>query len=695
MAKAKKKKKPASRDQTSPTTTSINKNISPAAQNKVAPPLLGRVRIDPRHLEWAAFAAILIVGAVLRFWDLGLKGLWFDEYQALLDSQKPFLDILSGDVRQHYAPLQYLIEHTSLLFGNSEFYARLPWAVFGTACIAAVYHIGRHWFGASIALASALMFALNPTQILHAQDAKPYTFFCLVVLYGSFFLFRAVQKGDWKNWAAYLACALLMRFTHPYSNYVFLTHFLYFFAFSLPKLRQPEKRKQLLITGGVIFLVMALMTINYWDLVGGRLNKVIGSYKHKDYNLIRDLSFFRITLNYFYLGVWSVNTKFYPYLHSIIFSVLLISALIYIAVDKKLRHIGLFAASNALIPLLVGFAFVFVVITVPRYFLFTMPFLIYLTAIGAAGIIRAIKHLTKKLKKPALVTGVCTVLMFGGYFYDSLPWLVNYYNEGYHANSHKGAVKKAYEQIREIYRPGDLLYGFARDHMTFQVLDWYLKDLVPEQDKKYFKKTSRKAIEDMPEDRRVIVFSVHDKVGGDAIIEIKKKFDLFRIYVVLTSHILEIDPHERTMSDRLKNPNLLENEKVAGAGQPLTFRGFQFDLFSNFIIPAEVIHSRVTIPVLDNIKLMYLILFDDAGDYELTVRAYKPIDDPVNWWLQVAHDDEVEAEPIDGGGWIEFSEKISTRRGYFPLILNFKSSKKLADKRTRLLYIDKITLTRL
>jgi Dolichyl-phosphate-mannose-protein mannosyltransferase len=692
---AKKKKNTAAPAKVSASDSRAKDKKAPSVATEKEPQqITPRIGINPRYLELGAFIAILLLGTVLRFWDLGVKGLWFDEYQTLLDSQKPYLDILRGNVHQPYAPLQYLIEHTSLLFGDSEFYARLPWTIFGSGCIIAVYHIGRSWFGPAIALASTLIFALNPTQILHAQDAKPYTLFCLLVLYGSFFLVRAAEKSHLKNWVPYLVIAVLLRFIHPYSNYVFLTHFLFFFIVSLPKLRQPETRKQLLLTGGVIFAVVILMTYGYWDLVANRLKKIVGSYKTKEYNLLRDLSFFQITLNYFYLGVWSVNVKFYPYIHSIVYAVLLGSALIYMSIDSKIRRNGLFVAGNALVPLLLGFVFVFVVITVPRYFLFTMPFLIYLAVIGAAGIIRLIVHITAKLKKPMLVTGACTVLMFGGYFYDSMPWLVNYYNEGYHANSHKGAVKKAYEKIREIYQPGDLLYGFSRDHMTFAVLDWYLKDLISEEDKRYFKGVSQSTIDNIPQDRRIIVFSVHDKVGGDAIIKIKKKFKLFRIHVVLTSHILVIDPNERTPSDRLKNPNLQEDEKVANGQRPLIFRGHEFDIFGNFIVPAEVIYSKTTVPVLNKIKFIYLILFDEPGEYKVTVRAYKAVDFPVTWKMSVARGEKFKPEPITGEGWIEFTGTVDSKRGYSPLVLEFKSTKKLKDKRTRLMYIDKITLTK-
>jgi 4-amino-4-deoxy-L-arabinose transferase-like glycosyltransferase len=97
----------------------------------------------PRE-RWALLAllAIMLLGAVLRFYGLGFQSLWGGELASWDFGGRDTVSRLVRDGTQ--PPLYFLILHFARwIFGDSEWALRLPSAVAGWLCIPAIYLLGK------------------------------------------------------------------------------------------------------------------------------------------------------------------------------------------------------------------------------------------------------------------------------------------------------------------------------------------------------------------------------------------------------------------------------------------------------------------------------------------------------------------------------------------------------------------------
>src|SRR4029079_16865907 len=130
-------------------------------------------RHAPALLTGVAFAAILMLGAVLRFWQLGIRTFTNDEgLYALIARQ-----FAHGGGYQHvpelHGPLQILATAAVFrAFGDGDLTARMMPALFGVS-LAALPFLFRNYVGRPGAIAAALMLAVSPTLVYYSRYAGP------------------------------------------------------------------------------------------------------------------------------------------------------------------------------------------------------------------------------------------------------------------------------------------------------------------------------------------------------------------------------------------------------------------------------------------------------------------------------------------------------------------------------------------
>ena len=83
-------------------------------------------------LHAIGLAFILIVAAVLRFYDLDRTSIWLDEAISWKQASLPFLEMLAATARDKNPPLHNIILNLTIaLFGDSETALRAPSALLG------------------------------------------------------------------------------------------------------------------------------------------------------------------------------------------------------------------------------------------------------------------------------------------------------------------------------------------------------------------------------------------------------------------------------------------------------------------------------------------------------------------------------------------------------------------------------------
>ena len=181
---------------------------------------------DARQDVWICALLALVALAVRA---IGLNGgLWLDEINGILAWMRPdlteILTVYKGD-GQH--PMYALLGHLSIvLFGESAWSVRLPAALFGAACVPALYLLGRAAGSRREALFAALLLAVSYHHVWFSQNARGYTMLTFFVLLATYFLLRALE-GDGRRWyIAYGIAIALGAYTHITVVFPAFAHFL-------------------------------------------------------------------------------------------------------------------------------------------------------------------------------------------------------------------------------------------------------------------------------------------------------------------------------------------------------------------------------------------------------------------------------------------------------------------------------------
>jgi uncharacterized protein (TIGR03663 family) len=129
-------------------------------------PLLGVLPID---VEKAAYVGVLLVAALLRFWDLGPRMLHHDE--SLHATYTWYLYTGKGYVHDPMMHGPFLFEFGALmffLFGATDAVSRVGTALFGVLLVGLVY-LTRDFIGRGAALAAAVLMAVAPSIVYYSR----------------------------------------------------------------------------------------------------------------------------------------------------------------------------------------------------------------------------------------------------------------------------------------------------------------------------------------------------------------------------------------------------------------------------------------------------------------------------------------------------------------------------------------------
>jgi mannosyltransferase len=174
--------------------------------------------------SWAlpALLAIMLLGAMLRFYGLGVQSLSGDELASWDFSNRETLSQLIGGVRgDEYPPLYFLIlRFAQWIFGDAEWALRLPSAFAGWLCILAIYLLGKRLYSEREGIIAALFLAVLWAPIYYSQEARSYSMLILLSILTSYFWWgvmlglRYRRELPVRDAALYVVCAVLCAYLH-------------------------------------------------------------------------------------------------------------------------------------------------------------------------------------------------------------------------------------------------------------------------------------------------------------------------------------------------------------------------------------------------------------------------------------------------------------------------------------------------
>ena len=257
-----------------------------------------------KRLDCILLGVIMLVAAVLRLWKLGQVPFMHDEFSALLRTR---FDNFHDFIQQGIMPDSHPIGVEAFLwlwvriFGWSELWVKLPFALMGIGSVFLIYLIGRQWFNRKVGLFSAAFFAVSQFTVFYSQLARPYSAGLFFVLLMAYFWYKVVfgTKMTTRHYIGIAlsawACSLMQYFSIAQAGLIFLTG-----LFFLPK----ERRKAYWLSGiGAVILFAPTLPIFYQQLfVSGSIGGWLAAPKSTFL-----LDFIQYTMNYDMLFMFAVG----------------------------------------------------------------------------------------------------------------------------------------------------------------------------------------------------------------------------------------------------------------------------------------------------------------------------------------------------------------------------------------------------
>ena len=204
--------------------------------------------------------ALVIIGAILRFWNLGFQHMNWDEEWTInftgtgITAAQLFFKSLTTDCNP---PLYYLAAHFSMLvFGETATAIRTPSAIAGILLIPAMYFIGEEYCDDLFGLLLAGFTTLFYNFIFYSKYGRSYSV-ALLFFSISFYFFMRLLKGDKKFSIPFGIFALLSLYTHLYTAIPIGIMILYLLW-----------EQKVYLKGILITIIGSVLLLNYFTLIG-------------------------------------------------------------------------------------------------------------------------------------------------------------------------------------------------------------------------------------------------------------------------------------------------------------------------------------------------------------------------------------------------------------------------------------------
>ncbi|MFF4269318.1 glycosyltransferase family 39 protein [Streptomyces sp. NPDC001536] len=187
------------------------------------------VPVDPRPRAYATALPPAVLSLALGLWGVRRGGgMWRDEAVSYDMAHRSLPDLWAtlGQADAVHG-LYYLVLHGLFgVFGGADplLVLRLPSVLATAVASGTLALLGRRLAGARAGLLAGIVFALLPPVQRYAQEGRSYAVVCMLVVWASYLLVRAVETRSRRLWAGYGAVTLAACLTHEFAVLAVVAH---------------------------------------------------------------------------------------------------------------------------------------------------------------------------------------------------------------------------------------------------------------------------------------------------------------------------------------------------------------------------------------------------------------------------------------------------------------------------------------
>jgi 4-amino-4-deoxy-L-arabinose transferase-like glycosyltransferase len=227
-----------------------------------------------RWVQRNSLGFALLLGTGLRLVALESRSLQYDDAFSIFLAVRSLPEIVTGTAADTMPPLYYFLLHFWMLISQEIWFIRLLSVITGLLLIVLVYQIVKLWSGRPAAGWAAVLAAISPLQIYHAQDIRMYALLVLgqagyLWFFSRLWFARVEGKPLLWNWVGLILSGLVAVYSHN----------LAVFALVIPDLfllvQRRWKMLAQLIAGQAL---IGLGALPWWMLLPGQLQKIQNAF---------------------------------------------------------------------------------------------------------------------------------------------------------------------------------------------------------------------------------------------------------------------------------------------------------------------------------------------------------------------------------------------------------------------------------
>jgi uncharacterized membrane protein len=179
------------------------------------------------YKNFIILSALTILGLFIRIWEIARKPLWLDEASTyFMTNQANVIDVWTAAFNDHHAPLHFIVIWVVKLFGENEFWLRLPSAIAGAMTILVVFLLAKELANDEAGLIAAALIAVSPYHVLYSQEARMYGMAILFFSLAMYTFFRAIRTRSLIDWIWFGSACALAFYTHFYTSFAIFALFI-------------------------------------------------------------------------------------------------------------------------------------------------------------------------------------------------------------------------------------------------------------------------------------------------------------------------------------------------------------------------------------------------------------------------------------------------------------------------------------
>lgn len=212
--------------------------------------------------------ALILLGAVLRFYHIGSAAIWWDEGFSHRWAMLPIKTVIQETSTEDYnPPLYYLMLNGWVrVFGDSEASMRTPSAICSILAIWLTYLVGRLLMRHSVGMVAAACMAVSAYQVYYAQQARSYGLMLVCSLASMYFFIRLLRERNAAVTVGYLLTTAATLYAHVYGVFFLMAQCLVVAVLWIRR----ENTELTILRGVLIQLALGVLLIPWLLFAMGR-----------------------------------------------------------------------------------------------------------------------------------------------------------------------------------------------------------------------------------------------------------------------------------------------------------------------------------------------------------------------------------------------------------------------------------------